>query len=188
MRLIIAGVIVALVACDSGSFAGPPAPGALQFETAGQTHMMSGLPSSNPQTLLNSPFAVAHADSLDGLAIVGFEETGADVGNLIVLQAPRHLGTFECQAGEGACDIRGEAWHGRYIEGVRNGSTVGADRYFHLVSGTITVTETGADRLRATFNGVFRTNDEDSDDTIVIEDGSVDLPYVNNTGVAGLVH
>jgi hypothetical protein len=187
MRLIIAGVVVALVACDSDRITEPASAGVLQFETAGQAHTMSGMPSSDPQTLLSAPFAVAQADSLGGFAIIGYEETGADVGNLIVLQAARELGTFECPEAADACDLRGEEWHGRYIEGVRGGSTVEADRYFHLVSGTITVTQIEEGRLRATFSGVFLAGDEEPDGTLAIEDGSVDLPYVNSAALGALL-
>jgi hypothetical protein len=188
-RVLLTAVVVAVAACDGSRIADPPAGEAgLAFELGGQLHVMSGTPSGDPAQILNATFAVAHADSLDGLAVIGYERTGGNEGNLIVLQAPRAGGTYTCPEGAVPCDMRsaGAEWHGRYIIGVRNLSTAGAQRYYHLVSGTLTVSSIGPDRLRATFTAVLRSQDDPAD-AITIGGGSIDVPYVSSPDAAAML-
>jgi hypothetical protein len=137
---ILAAAVVAVVAagCDAGrATESGTTRGTVSFSLEGHSRIMSGTPTADPQQFLNASFAAAHADSLSGFAVIGFERTGDGVGNLIVLQAPRKEATFECAAGSVPCSVRaGTAdWHGRYIEGVRSLTTQGAESYLHLVSG-----------------------------------------------------
>jgi hypothetical protein len=186
---LLTAAVVAVAACDGSRIADPPATEAgLAFELGGQSHVMSGTPSGDPTQILNATFAAAHADSLDGLAVIGYERTGENEGNLVVLQAPRAAGTYTCPEGPLPCDMRsaGAEWHGRYIIGVRNLSTTGAQRYYHLVAGTLVVSSIGPDRLRATFTAVLRPQDDPAD-AITISSGSIDVPYVSSPDAAALL-
>jgi hypothetical protein len=132
----------------------------------------------NPQqdasgTILNSEFAVARPDSVGGFAIISFEPMGTGVGNLFVLQAPRQTGTYECKLFAGPC-------HGRLIIGVRDGNTTSVERYFHVSEGSLTVTEIGPTRLKGTFRLTLEATDEEPDNRIEIENGTIDVPYIES--------
>jgi hypothetical protein len=187
VRLLLAAAILAAAACDGGGIADPPpSDGALTFQLRGQSYALSGSPSGDPTKILDATFAVAHADSLTGFAVIGYQRTGENEGNLIVFQAPREVATFTCSEQGLPCDMRGDGeWHGRYIVGVRNLGTAGAQRYYHLVSGTLSVSSVGPDRLRATFTAVFRS--DEPAETLTIEAGSIDVPYVSGQDVVPLL-
>jgi hypothetical protein len=175
-----AALLAAVVACGDGEISAGPDGADLSFQLDGRSYALSGTPASDPGQLLDAPFAVARADSVGGFAVIGYHRTGDDVGNLIVLQAAREVKTFTCTDETTPCDVGGAEWHGRYITGVQNLSTASALRYFHLTSGTLTVTQIGPDRLRGTFSAVFRAADGGPDGTLTVENGNIDVPYVTD--------
>jgi hypothetical protein len=157
-------------ACDDGAPTGPdPQTAGVSFDLGGAAHAAAGQPNASADgSILNDEFAVARADSVGGFAVISFEPTADDAGNLFVLQAPRQTGTFACG------DV--EACHGRYFTGVRNLDTVSAERHFNVTSGTFTVTQLGPDRVSGSFRLTLTATDG-SGETLVVEDGTVDVPY-----------
>jgi hypothetical protein len=185
MRVLVAGLLGVGLACAEGEVSGPDEEEGVSFQLDGQSYALSGDPARDPGQLLNASFAVARADSVGGFAVIGYQRTGDNVGNLIVLQAPREVKTFTCTDNPVPCHQTGGEWHGRYITGVQSLSTATALRYFHLVSGTLTVTQVGPDRLRATFSGVFRADDGKPNHTLTVENGTIDVPYVSDQATDG---
>jgi len=175
-------LVVVGLGCAEGEIGGPGEGegDGVSFRLNGQAYALSGSPARDPGQLLNASFAVARADSVGGFAVIGYERTGDNVGNLIVLQAPREVKTFTCSPGSLPCHQVAAEWHGRYITGVQSLSTATALRYFHLASGTLTVTQVGPGRLRATFSAVFHATDGKPNDTLTVENGSIDVPYVSD--------
>jgi hypothetical protein len=170
-------VLVVLVTAGCGSDATGPGESraGIDFGIDGVgAHTAVGNPQPDASgTILNSEFAVARPDSVGGFAIISFEPTGTGVGNLFVLQAPRQTGTYECTLFAGPC-------HGRLIIGVRDGNTISVDRYFHVISGSLTVTEIGPARLKGTFRLTLEANDDEPDDRIEIENGTIHVPFIES--------
>ena len=184
MRRITASMLLVVVGlgCAEGEIGGPVEVDGdgVSFQLNGQAYALSGSPARGAGELLDASFTIARADSVGGFAVIGYERTGDNVGNLIVLQAPREVKTFNCTASTVPCHQSPGEWHGRYITGVQSLGTANALRYFHLASGTLTVTQVGPARLRATFNAVFRASDGKPNDTLTVENGSIDVPYVSD--------
>jgi hypothetical protein len=137
---------------------------------AGVAWDAAGTPSAGGD-LLDTPFAVARADSVGGIVLIGFDPRG-DVGDLFVLQAPRSAGTFACADGGAPC-------HGRFITGVTIESTAAFDRYYSVVSGSLMLTQIGPDRMRGTFD-LKLADGSSPGDTLVVDAGVVDVPYVSD--------
>lgn len=132
----------------------------------------------NPQqhasgTILNNEFAVARPDSVGGFAIISFEPTGQSEGNLFILQAPRETGTYECREFALPC-------HGRLFLGVRDGNTTSAERFFQVTDGSLTVTQIGPDRVKGMFQLTLEASDGLPDSRIVVENGTIDVPFVDS--------
>lgn len=166
--LSLVGIVV--VACDSGI--DPPLPRAgVDFAlSSGGSHSAAGAPAtSGDGSILHHEFAVAKADSVGGFAVLSFDPSANDPnqGNLFVLQAPRQTGTIACAEFGAPC-------HGRYITGVRDGQTIGFDKWFTVTEGRITVTMLGPDRLRGMFSIVLEAEDGEQ---IVVQNGTIDVPY-----------
>jgi hypothetical protein len=181
--MLLAFTIISAAVCESTSE--PPGtqldPGVAFTANGGSRYSASGTPQS--QVPLSGEFAVGQPDSVGGFAIVSLEvtQTGSH-GNLFVMQAnPRQTGTFECgEPGQSAC-------HGRYIVGVRDGATSNYDRWFTLVEGTLTITQFGPDRVKGTFTGTFEANDNQPNPSFNVQDGAIDVPYVNDEVTSGAV-
>lgn len=163
-------------ACQ-GDSTGPgpgPDPG-VHFTGGSATYAATGSPAVQADgSVLNQQFAVARPDSVGGFAVISFDPTGDDVGNLFVLQAPRSTGTVACGF------LGGEPCRGSYIVGVRNGSTATAERRFYITAGSVTVTQVGPDRLRGTFSVTFEAQDGLPDPSFTVEDGTIDVPWVDD--------
>jgi hypothetical protein len=166
--LLVATPLMALACSDSPTDPHTPTAG-VSFDVGGSAHSMAGEPRPNADgSILHDEFAVARADSVGGFAVISFDPADDESGNLFVLQAPRQTGTYSC-ATHDPC-------HGRYLTGVRNLDTVSADRHFEVTAGSFTVTQIGPDRLTGSFQLTLTASDE-SGETLVIEEGTVDVPY-----------
>jgi hypothetical protein len=147
----------------------------IAFEVAGHTvaHHASGRPCPDARgSILGDDFAIARPDSLGGVALLSFQPTGPDVGNLLILQAPLRAGTYTCADAAADCV-------GTYLIGVRNVATVTAARRFRVTAGSLTVRRTQWNRLAATFRLTLSATDG-SGRSIRIENGTIDVPYVTD--------
>ena len=172
--IVLAALLIA-AACDNDT-TGPDNVGeGVNFGIGGTgAHSAVGNPHAGPPgTILNTEFAVARPDSVGGFAIISFEPTGTGEGNLFVLQAPRQIGTYECTLDVGPC-------RGRLFLGVRDGNTTSVERFFHVIAGSLTVTEIGPSRVKGNFRLTLEATDNKPDDRIVIENGTVDVPYIDS--------
>lgn len=167
--------------CESTSAPPDSNPGISFTAEGGTRYAASGIPQGGGP--LSSEFAVAQPDSVGGFSVVSLEVTqSGSKGNLFVLQArPRGTGTFQCtEDGHTGC-------HGRYIVGVHGGTTATYDRWFTLVQGVLTITQLGPDRVRGTFTGTFEANDDQPGGSFDVQDGEIDVPYVDNEVTSGAV-
>jgi hypothetical protein len=166
--LLVATPLMALACGDSP--AGPETTTAgVSFDVDGSARTVAGEPRPNADgSILDDEFAIARADSVAGFAVISFEPTGDDTGNLFVLQAPRQTGTYTCGDTQ-PC-------HGRYFTGVRNLDTVSADRHYSVTEGIFVVTQIGPDRVTGSFQLTLSASDG-SGDTLVVDEGTVDVPY-----------
>lgn len=163
-----------LLACSETSVAGPDRfEDGINFTAGGTPHAASGTPGSD---ILSEPFAVALRDSLGGFLLVGYSKMNENEGNLLIVQGPLREGTLEC-----ADVVSDEPCHGRYFVGVKHGESVTVERSFTIVSGSLTVTSTSGDRFRGTFRFTLQASDNGPDDTIVVEDGQIDVPFLADT-------
>jgi hypothetical protein len=163
-------------ACDADSAGPEPRPDAGVHFTGGTAiYAANGSPAVQADgDLLNEEFAVARPDSVGGFAVISFDPTGGDVGNLFVLQAPRSTGSVACGL------FTGEPCRGVYVVGVRPGSPQTVDRRFFITAGSVTVTQVGPDRLRGTFAITLEAQDGLPDASLTVENGTIDVPYVGD--------
>ena len=126
----------------------------------------------DPNNVLAGSFAIAFADSLQGLVAIGYSPTDS-AGDVLILQFPRQSGTY-------ACGLAAPC-HGRLLAGVRlfqhpdgyTGWTT--QRHFEIQSGTVTAAQVGPTRLRGTFNATLLPSDGGA--AIQINDGKIDVDY-----------
>jgi hypothetical protein len=182
VRILASWMIVALAAamttaCDSDTTGPDPQSEGVSFTVGsiGQ-HTARGTPHVAGGDVLNSEFAIARADSVDGFALISFDPTGNDVGNLFVLQAPRSGTPDQDGSLTFACGL-GHPCHGRFVVGVKAGNTLTADRWFEISEGTVRLTQVGPDRLKGTFSVTFQALDDQPGGTITVENGTIDVPY-----------
>lgn len=163
-------VLLSLSGCERDAAGpGPDSTAGVRFDDGDAIHAAHGSPHAGG--ILDLEFAVARADSVGGFVLVSYDRTQGEAGNLFVLQAPRATRSFECALHAGPC-------HGRYIIGVRDGSTVTADRWFHVTDGTLEVTQIGPDRLRGSFRLTLDAMDGKPDAIITAENGTFDVPWI----------
>lgn len=169
-----AAVALFAAACDGDSAGPDPGPDAgVRFDGGTAIYAANGTPTVHADgDLLNEEFAVARPDSVDGFAVVSFDPTGSDVGNLFVLQAPRSTGAVACGL------FTGEPCRGVYVTGVRPASPQIVDRRFFITGGSVAVTQVGPDRLRATFAVTLEAQDGLPDATLTVDNGTIDVPWV----------
>ena len=167
-------VLCLAVLCGLGAGCGADdatAPGSsdasITYTLNGTRYRLSGSLSSS----LTEPFVVARADSVGGFVVVGYETGGKGKGDLLVLQGPRQTGGLQCA-------VAGTPCHGRMITGITGSNTSSFDRFFAITSGTVNVTAIGPERLRAHFSVTLQANDSLANGTLVIQDGSIDVPYL----------
>jgi hypothetical protein len=171
MRCAALALMTFAAACDSDPVAPGGGPEGIHFrDGAGAEWAAAGTPSTSGD-LLDAPFAVARADPVGGIVLIGFDPQG-DVGDLFVLQAPRTVGTH-------ACAEFGESCHGRFITGVTIESTATFDRFHSVVSGSLTLTQIGPDRMRGSFD-LKLVDGSSPGDTLVVNGGVVDVPFVGD--------
>jgi hypothetical protein len=159
-------------ACESSSTTEPiVTPGAtdgIRFTAGSETYAAAGsFSAANAAGVFAHEFAVARSDSLGGLVAVGYDADGSS-GNLMIIQAPEAAGTYTCGTGS-AC-------HGRYITDVPvSGDTSGADRFFEISSGTLSITSISNGRLTGTFSGTLTASDQQPNATMSIQNGTIDV-------------
>ena len=166
----VAAMLFVTAACESDR---PTAPNegtdGVTFEIDGVQHSASGtMASGDIETVLKSEFAVANPDSLEGFAVVSYQP-GPNGGDMFVIQGPRQTGTFECSLHSGPC-------HGRFIADITFSGESLTGTYYHIATGTLTVTEVGPNRLKATFNAKFARHDGSDEGAFTVQNGSIDVP------------
>lgn len=117
----------------------------------------------------------AAGDSLGGVVVGAFRTAGDGTGDLFVLQLDQ-LRTGEFVCGTAAC-------HGRVLFGIPGHGGLPpepAERWFEIVSGSVTVARAGPDRLQGSFSFVARDQGGSGSAELAVEEGSFDLPL---TGV-----
>ena len=174
---LIAAMLATLVACESDASGPESGDESITFTLDGSTRTLSGTPGSS---LLAQTFVAARADSVGGIVAVGYESAGNATGHLFVLQAPRATGTYSC-----GDDFAASPCHGRYITGISGTSTAQFQRFFNVVSGSVTWTQIGPDRLRGTFTLSLRAGDDRPDGLMEITNGVIDVPYVADPNASG---
>jgi hypothetical protein len=163
--------------CSDDDGTGPAGGDGIRFDTEAASYSASGTPMWDIEGgVLTTEFAVAHADSVGGFSVIGYDPTGVGVGSLFVIQAPREATTFTCSEA-------GEPCHGRLITGVGDLSTVTWDAFFTISEGSLTIHELGPDRLRAGFSATLV--ELSANDTIRITNGTIDVPYFDDEVTVG---
>lgn len=176
-------VFVLAAACGSDT-AGPdgPAPGGVDFGLpAGSAgaHHGEGMPSASGP-VLQDPFAIALPDSVGGLAILSHDPAADGRSDLFVLQLQEiGTGTFECGPA-GPC-------HGRLLVGVPTDGSGLPESVLEIRSGTLTLSMVGPARVRGTLQAVLEPPAGRPGATLVIEDGTIDVPLANDTFTSGAI-
>ncbi len=164
-----------LVACDDDS-TGIETPSDLGFSFSGVTsgtYEATGTPGvdADGRPEFGSWAIMAEPDSVDGVVIASFRTTEDPRGDLFVLQlASLQTGEFT------PCEPNADC-HGRIFFGVNTDDFTDYDYYFEIVSGSVTIAEIGAGRLRGSFQ--FNALDQGGagSDTITVDDGEFDVPF-----------
>jgi hypothetical protein len=183
----IAGCLAGAAACsDEGVTA--PAPGdGLSFQLRGAVsaeYHASGSPGVRADGLpLAGSFAAAFPDSLGGLVIAGYQSDGA-TGDVFILQLPS-TGPGEY----GPCTRNGESGcHGRLFLGVDPATLDVAGGAYQVVSGTVSLTGSGGQRVRGTLE--LSLQNADGTETLTVSAGTLDVPLsadrLESNGVACL--
>jgi hypothetical protein len=145
-------LVLALAACDPEDGTGPTTDPGVRVTPSGAAApplAADGAPQVSGQTVAFTTFATAR-DTAGTLAIIGFEEDGAE-GNLFVLQTlDNDPGTY------GPCggDLN-VTCHGRYIVGVQQGSVATHDAWYEIQSGQVIITSVADGRVQGSFNVVL---------------------------------
>ncbi len=136
-------MLLPLGACDEEPIAPGANPG-LEFTydgaRSGIYRSEAGSPATSPEGLPEfGSWSVARPDSLGGLVIAGFAPTGANEGDVFILQLDDiRVGSFEpCNVfGGGGC-------HGRFFVGVilDDLASLTFEEYFEIVDGRVDITE-----------------------------------------------
>ena len=180
--------LLAVVACDNGSTGPGETTGEQGVRFGEGQHTAVGNPTQQNGSILHGEFAVARADSLDGIVVVSYKPQGGGYGNLFVLQAPRRTGTY-------VCGNTNEPCHGVYFTYIKNspssttgliaaGDTTGTPppgdtlRFYNVTAGTLQIAQVGPDRLKGTFS-ITLTEIAGRDGPIVVTNGTIDVPYSN---------
>jgi len=168
-----------LVACDEDSTGIEP-PNGTNFSFSGDLsgiYEAVGTPAVDTagRPEFGSWAIMAEPDSLGGIVIASFRPTGDPRGDLFVLQlASLQTGEFT------PCEPNADC-HGRIFFGVNVDDFTDYDHYFEILSGSVTITEIGDDRLRGNFE--FSATDEGGagSQTITVSDGELDVPFGSTT-------
>ena len=165
---------VGLAACQSET-TGPDSqtPDGISFSsTAGPSFSAEGtLTASSSAVVLADEFAVARADSLGGVVLVGYDQDASGGGNLFIIQAPKATGTYTCSS-SASC-------HGRYITNVTvTGNTSDADRRFEITSGTLVVASVSSGRLEGTFSGTLESDDGAPAASFTVSNATIAVPFL----------
>jgi hypothetical protein len=164
------GIGLVLAACNDEPT--PPADERGLIFTAAGLHPFAANGTHDPNNVLASSFALAFADSLQGLVVMGYSPADS-AGDILILQFPRQPGTHTC--GESA------ACHGRLLAGVRlfqhpDGVTgYTTQQHFEIQSGSVIATQVGPTRLRGTFQVTLQPIE--GGQSIQIGDGTIDVEY-----------
>lgn len=172
-RVAILGAGLALVTCSDGPT--PPEGGSgtgITF-TAASLQSFSAQGTPDPSDVLARSFALAFADSLNGLFAMGYHARSSASGDVLILQLPRQVGTYSC----------GESMqcHGRLFTGVslfeHEDGVVGwtVEDSYEIRSGSVTAAQVGPTRLRGTFEVIMST--ADSLTTLQVTHGQIDVQY-----------
>lgn len=171
------------MACDESQPAGPEVRDeGLQFNFDGERsggYESQGTPKVASGGLPEvGSWAIAHADSLEGMVVMGFEPTSDTGGDLFIVQLhPIGTGVFA------PCDIQlGEGCHGRFIIGVDTQDLSAVDAWYEISEGTVTLSEAGPDRVRGTFSATF-TN-QAGKGTLTLNDGVIDVPFSQDVSLS----
>jgi hypothetical protein len=172
MRLSHLLLLVTVTACtDAATSPVDNSDDGLTFTAAG-LHPFEANGSQDPNNVLAGSFAIAFADSLQGLVAIGYSRADS-AGDVLILQFPRQTGTYAC--GQTA------PCHGRLLSNVRlfqhpDGYTGwSTQRHFEIQSGMVTATQVGPTRLRGTFQAILEPTDGGA--AIQINDGKIDVDY-----------
>ncbi len=153
---------------------GPAGIRGLAFSFSGDlsgSYLAAGTPvvGGDGQPEFGSWAIAAEADSLGGLVLAAFRPSEDLKGDLFVLQlTPLGLGTFT------PCEPNADC-HGRVFFGYQSGLF---DHYFEIVSGSVTVTEIAAGRLRGSFQFIARDEGGTGPQVITVDDGEFDVPFL----------
>lgn len=183
-RLLMAvGGLLAVVACQDSTGAGPAGPGggsgspggsSLTLDyVGGATYQASGSPTFDGGDVGASTFATAYSDSVGGYVIASFVQGNGSVGDLFIVQLnDRQPGSHACGIGQ-SCQAR--------VLGDFDASTLQlTGTYWEAKSGAVQVDEAGPDRLKGSFSDlVLGAQDSVSPDRTV-QSGTFDLELLSD--------
>jgi hypothetical protein len=161
----------ALAACDGT----PSSPGAEPTPAVGEglrfSYSTAGAPTlSSSGVPAFGKWSIARPDSVGGLVLTGFQATTEPKGDFFILQLrPSAPGTFTCSRyGQEGC-------HGRFLVGVNTQDLQASyEKRYEVVWGSVTITDI-KNRVRGSFR--LRLVDTTQNDTIFVDDGTINVPY-----------
>lgn len=181
---LVAGLL-ATAACDdspSGPGTGEPVEG-VRFNYSGShsgTFQSSGTPTLDTDGSVNyGLWTAAQRDSLGGIVIASFrpDEGSSTDGDLFILQ----LGPAEVRNWPCATSVpNGPRCFARLLVGL-GAETFSTAEYYEAVSGTASIAEMSATRVKGTFSLVTRSNGGSGPFTITLSDGQFDAPILGGS-------
>lgn len=191
--MLAAGGVIAMAGCqDSPLEPGTPETGTLAMSYVdGGGFQAAGAPVFSGSEVAPGPFAIAVPDSLGGVVVSAFSQTGGTRGDLFILQLGEgRQGTFS------PCDMFSSC-HGRLLEDIDAADLADVGRAWEIVEGSVQVDAFSPDHIRGSFEGLVLESpapgqDSTSSGTIAterrtVEDGTFDLPLLSEDEGVGVM-